>query len=66
VREKSSKKPLRSIVKCKKTVSAYRQMGTRLDMLTFNCQFDSIVNRFAGTGIKAGLASLCRKQETGI
>lgn len=67
VREKSSKKPLGSIIECKKkTASAYRQMGTGLDMLTANVQFDSIINRFAGTGIKAGLVSLCRKRKTGI
>ncbi|WP_139279653.1 hypothetical protein [Tangfeifania diversioriginum] len=66
VREKSSKKPLESIVKCKKTASAYRQMGTRIDMLTSNCQFDRFINRFDYTGIKAGFVSLCKKQKTGI
>ena len=66
VREKSSKKPLGSIFKCKKTASVYRQMGTRLDMLTLNYQFDRLINRFAWTGIKSGLVSLCRKRKAGI
>lgn len=66
VREKSSKKPLGSIIKCKKTASAYRQMGTRFDMLTLNLQRGRIINRFARAGIKAGLASLCRNRKTGI
>ena len=66
VREKSNKKPLRSIVKCIKTASVYRQMGTSFDMLTLNCQCGRIINRFAWAGIIAGLVSLCRKRKTGI